>query len=99
MGFMTQADSDKLHQQLVDEAKAAKPRPIFRIANEILEHWPKPFHAAIPYIKAMRDLTKITDHYGCESASTIIVYFLANSSTFRGEQARRLKDELRAMLK
>ena len=97
MKYLTDKDAATLRAQV--EAQAAKPRKIFAIANDILEYWPKPYYGAIPYIKAMRDLTTINDTYGEDSARRIVNYFLSNANTFRGEDARRLKAELNALLK
>lgn len=40
----------------------------------------------------------LSDHYGSDSAESLIRYFLANAGTWRGETARRVKKELRAIL-
>jgi hypothetical protein len=37
--------------------------------------------------------------YGQDSALSIIAYFLSNATTWRGDDARRLKAELREILK
>lgn len=74
-------------------------RSIRLIASEISKAWPKPYFGAVPYLDAMRSLDKITDIYICEDARSIILYFLSNASTFRGEAAKRLKAELKALLK
>ncbi len=75
------------------------PRPLFAIANDIINHWPKPNYAAVPFIKAMRDLTTMNDNYGSEDARSLVTYFLSNAGSWRGEDARRIKAELNAMLK
>jgi hypothetical protein len=75
-----------------------KPRPIYKIALEISQLWQKPYFGAVPYLQAMRMLSTITDKYGEDSASSIVNYFLANAQTWRGEDARRIKAELNAML-
>ncbi len=77
----------------------AKLRPLFAIANDVINLWPKPYFGAIPYIKAMRDLTTIQNTYGADSARSIVTYFLSNAKTWKGEDARRIKAELNAMLK
>ena len=98
-GFMTQADSDKLNEQLRAEMMAATPaRPIHVIATDIRAHWPKPYYGAVPYLTAMYALDTIDSDYGLDSARSIVNYFLANANTFRGEDARRLKAELKALL-
>ena len=74
------------------------PRPLYEIAFDIENHWPKVNYAAVPYLEAMRELTSIEDHYGQDSADMVVRYFLGNASTWRGEDARRIKAELRSML-
>jgi hypothetical protein len=74
-------------------------RLIHQIARDIRLYWPKVHYAAEPYLAAMETLYTIDQNYIHESARSIINYFLANANTFRGEQARRIKAELNAMLK
>lgn len=73
-------------------------RPLYDIAREIRRDWPKPYFGAVPYIDAMRLLNSPQDNYGADTGDTIVRYFLANAGTWRGETARRVKAELRAML-
>ena len=47
----------------------------------------------------MAELDNLTDMYGCDTAASVVRYFLANASTWRGEVAKRVKAELNAMLK
>ena len=70
-------------------------RPIHEIAADIRRLWKKPYFGASPYLRAMLLLDDINSRYGLDSARDIIVYFLANASTFRGEEARKLKAELK----
>lgn len=78
---------------------APTPRAIHEIATDIRAHWPKPYYGAVPYLTAMYALTTIEDDHGLDSARSIVNYFLANAQTWRGEDARRLKEELKALLK
>lgn len=79
-------------------------RPISAIADEICETWldrhgyPNIHWSALPYLKVMHDLNDISDNYGYDSARSVIRYFLSNASQYRGEDARRIKTELRKML-
>lgn len=73
-------------------------RPIHTIAREIRSDWAKPYFGAVPYLDAMASLNTISDAYGLDTARTIVVYFLANATTWRGETARRVKAELKAMV-
>jgi hypothetical protein len=74
-------------------------RPLYEIAREISKDWKVVYFGAIPYLSAMRTLENITDNYGMDSGDSIVRYFLANASTWRGETARRIKKELNTMLK
>jgi hypothetical protein len=72
-------------------------RTLAAIATEIRQTWPKPYFGAVPYLKAMSQITSIGDKYGAEDARDIVIYFLSNATTWRGEAARRIKAELKAM--
>jgi hypothetical protein len=75
-------------------------RSISEIANEIRKDWGvNTNYAARPYLQAMYGLNSISDNYGCDSAKSIIAYFLSNASTWRGETAKRIKKELNGMIK
>jgi hypothetical protein len=73
-------------------------RPLYDIAEEIRTDWRNPYFGAVPYLHAMSCLTKISDIYICDSADSIVRYFLSNASAWRGETAKRIKAELKAML-
>jgi hypothetical protein len=74
-------------------------RPLCEIAGEIRQTWPKISYAAKPYLDAMSHLASITDPYYQDSAEDMVLYFLSNASSWRGEDARRIKAELKAMVK
>jgi hypothetical protein len=76
---------------------SATTRSLSAIAHEIRKDWTKPYFGAVPYIEAMQTLNKITDNYYYDSAHTIVLYFLANSQTWKGDTARRIKIELKKM--
>lgn len=73
-------------------------RPLYTIAQEIAKDWQRPYFGAVPYVKALGELESINDTYGCDTASSVVAYFLSNAATWRGEVARRIKKELKAML-
>ena len=75
------------------------PRPLHVIASEIKGDWKKPYFGAIPYLDAMESLTSIEDKYFNDDSKTIILYLIANMSSYRGETARRIKLELKRMTK
>lgn len=74
-------------------------RPIYQIATDIRLRWKRPYFGAIPYLDAMFSLHDIHSYYRYESAEIILTYFLANSVSFKGEEARGLKEELRQHLR
>lgn len=74
-------------------------RPIFEIASEIRKDWKKPYFGAVPYLEAMGTITTINENYYADSAKSVVLYFLANAQTWRGEVARRVKAELKEMAK
>jgi hypothetical protein len=74
-------------------------RPINVIAREIRADWKKPYFGAVPYLEAMSSLSSIDDTYYCNSARDVVLYFLSNATTWKGETARRVKKELKEMLK
>ena len=76
-----------------------KLRPLYTIANEIRMDWKKVYFGAVPYLEAMLCLQSIDDNYGMDSAKSVVLYFLSNASTWRGETAKRIKVELKAMCK
>jgi hypothetical protein len=74
-------------------------RPLHVIAKDILSNWPKVYFGAVPYLDAMRQLHSVTDNYFEDSGKDIVIYFLSNASTWRGDHARRIKAELKALVK
>jgi len=74
-------------------------RPISRIANEISNDWKKVNYAAKPYLQAMLSLNKISDNYGQDDGRGVVAYFLSNASQWKGPVAKRIKSELKKMLK
>jgi hypothetical protein len=75
-------------------------RPLSEIASEIRRDWgSKVFFGAKPYLDAMGDLNDITDKYGLDSAKSIVNYFLANASTWRGDKAKEIKAELKKIVR
>ena len=73
-------------------------RPLYTIAAEIRSDWKKVNYAAVPYLDAMQQLNSIDDNFILDSARSIVRYFLSNATTWRGEKAREIKAELKAMV-
>jgi hypothetical protein len=73
-------------------------RPINTIAQEISADWTKVYFGAVPYLDAMHSLKSIDDNYYYDSGKSVVRYFLANAQSWRGDKAREIKKELKAML-
>jgi hypothetical protein len=74
-------------------------RPLYQIASEIRKDWTKVYFGAVPYLDAMASLNSITDNYIYDSGKSVVLYFLANAQTWKGETAKKIKAELKAMCK
>jgi hypothetical protein len=74
-------------------------RSLSAIARDIREDWKPVNYAAKPYLDAMSELDSINDKYMFDSGRSVVLYFLANASSWRGDKARAIKSELKAMTK
>lgn len=74
-------------------------RPLHIIADEITREWTNVYFGAVPYLAAMRRLGTVNDNYGHDTGKSVVLYFLSNARTWRGDVARRIKAELNAALK
>jgi hypothetical protein len=74
-------------------------RPLFQIAAEIRKDWTNPYFGAVPYLSAMSTLSDVREKYIYDDGKSIVLYFLANAGTWRGETARRVKAELKEICK
>ena len=78
-------------------------RPISEVANEIVND---PNYRKMPskiyadaYVQPMRSMNDIEDNYFADTGVSIVSYALSNLSSYRGDTARRVKSELKDMLK
>ena len=77
-----------------------KHRHLNEIASEIKSDWGHRLSEnAAPHVEAMSSITSVGDSYGADTGLSAVAYFLANAQTWRGEVARRVKLELRSILK
>lgn len=70
-------------------------KTIAQIAAIILKDWQKVNFAAKPYLSAMECLSDINHQIGFDSGKSIVLYFLSNASSWRGETAKAVKLELK----
>jgi len=72
---------------------------LYRMAVIIKRDWKKVNYAAEPYLAAMATLNSIDYDYGHDSGKSIVLYFLSNAKSWRGEVARAVKKELKRRCK
>ena len=73
-------------------------RPLYEVARDIRKDWKNVSPYAKPYLDAMATLNSINDNYMWDSGKSVVLYFLSNASTWRGETAKAIKKELKAMV-
>lgn len=75
-------------------------RTFQQIARDIKSTWLNVYFGAVPYLEAMLELdtTDPNAMYYYDTAGDIARYFLANASTFRGNDAKKLKEELKKLI-
>lgn len=71
-----------------------KTKTVSQLARLIQQNWPKVNYAAKPYLGAM-----VSGDYGFDGEKSVILGFLANASSWRGEVAKAIKAELKERLK
>jgi hypothetical protein len=97
--FRTFASRNNKTIMIMAKTNKVQNRPLCEIARDIRKDWgSKVYFGAKPYLDAMATLDSINDNYGWDSADSIVRYFLANASTWRGETAKAIKKELKAMV-
>ena len=89
---MTTTDLTALEQELPNAT-------IAEIAAVIAGDWTNVNYAAVPYLDAMFSLTTIRDKYGMDDGKGIVIYFLSNAGTWRGNVAKLVKAELKRRVK
>ena len=75
-------------------------RSLYIIAAEIRQDWKNVWFGAEPYLQAMESMDDINDGYlfpGRNAGESVVIGFLGNAQTWRGEVARRVKKELKAL--
>jgi len=72
---------------------------VSEIAHAIAKDWQNISPYAADYLNAMKTITDIEGNYIHDSAKSVVLYFLANAGSYRGENARAYKDLLKKMVK
>jgi hypothetical protein len=80
-------------------------RRLYVIAREIELTWVNKDGVNIvspyarPYLDAMHCLNSMNEMFIYDTADSVVRYFLSNANGWRGEDAKRIKAELKGMLK
>ena len=74
-------------------------KSISAIAKIISRDWKNVYFGAEPYLDAMLSLQSVDDNYYLDSGKSVVLYFLANANSWRGETARAVKKELKRRTK
>lgn len=81
------------------------PRKLYEIGNEIANQihdgkWSRGASAAArPYLAVLCTLDDVNSLYGAENGKSMVLYFLVNTQSWRGATARRIKAELKELVK
>ena len=74
-------------------------RPLYIVAREIKADWKNVHYTAKPYLDAMVQMQNVNEAFGYDTGKGIVLRFLGNAQTWRGDTARRIKAELNSMVK
>ena len=96
----TSGDSPEFSLPRLPNPKTKKQmRTLREIAAEIRRDWKKVYFGAVPFLDALECMESPQAHFGADSGREIVLYFLSNATTWKGETARRIKAELKEALK
>ena len=70
-------------------------KSIAELAAIIRRDWQKVNCAAKPYLAAMESMQSVANSFGYDSGKSVVLYFLSNAGTWRGEIAKAIKLELK----
>jgi hypothetical protein len=71
---------------------------VSEIAYAIAKDWTNISPYAADYLNAMKEIRSVEDNYYADSAKSVILYFLANAGSYRGDNARSYKALLKEMV-
>lgn len=71
---------------------------ISKIARDISRDWKNVNYAAKPYLQAMYSLDTVNDKFYQDDARSVVSYFLANASGYRGATAKAHKAALKSIV-
>lgn len=88
-----------MNADIENEIQNLKGCSLQSLARIIRADWRDVNYAAKPYLRAMAELDSIDQAYGGDTAESVVIYFLGNAKSWRGDVARAVKAELKGRLK
>lgn len=81
-------------------AEEVKDLTIAQIAKIVQKTWvnkkgPAVYFGAVPYLNEMTYMGDISETVGMDTGKSVVTYFLSNATTYRGDQAKIIKAELK----
>jgi hypothetical protein len=70
-------------------------KSLSEIVALIRKDWKNVNFAAKPYLEAMGSLESVKSSFSYDSGKGVVLYFLSNASSWRGETAKAVKLELK----
>lgn len=83
----------------MNELNLTKTTTLQEIAQIIRKDWKRVHYGAEPYLSAMSSLSTINDRYMADDAKSVVLYFLSNASTWKGDTAKQVKAHLKSLVK
>lgn len=96
-GFLRTRDPN--YASLFKNDTVKKARPIKEIVKDIVETWKDPGEIVQPYMDALEHLQDPSESYYQDSLVETVNNFTSRAKGWRGEDAERLKDELKLYIK
>ena len=78
---------------------AVSEKQVWEIADVVWADWKNVSPYAKPYLEAMGSLSSVNDAYFADNGKSVVSYFLANAGSWKGEVAKSVKAELKALVK
>lgn len=72
--------------------------PIYCIADMIYQDWKNISPHALPYLRGMSGMSTVKDYVGFDPGKEVILYFLVNATSWRGDVARAVKTHLKLLI-
>ena len=83
----------------MNELNLTKTTTLQEIAQIIRKDWKRVHYGAEPYLSVMSCLSTINDRYMFDDAKSVVLYFLSNASTWKGDTAKQVKAHLKSLVK